>query len=94
MPLEANAVKADKLRGFSVKPGAPIRLRRVLRTKIQMELKRTKMPFTDINEWCVPLSRALTAADVKLLHDILDLVENSDDQDLSDAFEYYKVIEY
>lgn len=85
MSLKSNGQKADVLDRFLVNPRAGTSPKRVLRTKIKIVLKNTKIPSGVVNHWCVPMHRSVTEVDLENLRNIIDLVRGSSDTDLADV---------
>jgi hypothetical protein len=92
MGVKSNGQKADMLERFLVAPRAGTGPKRVLRTKIKIALKNTKIPSGVVNHWCVPMHRSVTKADLEDLRNIIDLVRGSSDTDLADVELVYRAM--
>lgn len=92
MALQSNVDKANNIRSVLVSPNASSQSKRRLRKKIEVSLKRTILKSGEITHWLVPMDRSITSGNLENLCNILDLIEGSRSEDLSDIKDVYDMI--
>lgn len=92
MALQSNVDKANTIRSVLVSPNASSQSKRRLRKKIEVGLKRTILKSGEINHWLVPMNRSITSGNLEILCNILDLIEGSRSENLSDIKDVYDMI--
>ncbi|MBY8946362.1 hypothetical protein J1G35_10835 [Pseudomonas sp. SH10-3B] len=94
MPLQSNVDKANTLRAHAIGKNANMRKKRNLRTKIHVALYGTKLPYEEVKDYCAPKTVRIEDCHIGRLNLLIEYIEQSDEADLSQAADYWKMHPY